>query len=94
MAFHIPIPKDKLYEIIEVHDAISKHKFKFKIDYADLDNSIGLIKKLNLFDEKFYKESYPYIGQLDPLTHYLLTGWKEGKNPSREFDCRRFGQNQ
>ena len=86
MAFHIPIPKDKLYEIIEVHDAISKHKFKFKIDYADLDNSIGLIKKLNLFDEKFYKESYPYIGQLDPLTHYLLTGWKEGKNPSREFD--------
>ena len=83
---HVPVPKEKLYEIFEVHDAISKHKFKYKIDYAELDLAIKKIKELNLFDEKFYTETYSNIGQLDPLTHYLLVGWKEGKNPSRHFE--------
>ena len=47
---------------------------------------VEAIKKLNLFNEEYYLKSHPEIKKLDPLTHYLLIGWEEGKNPSKDFD--------
>lgn len=40
------------------------------------------------FDRNYYVDQYPdvAIDDLDPLTHYLESGWKEGRKPSRGFD--------
>ena len=40
-----------------------------------------------LFDESFYLNRYPDVAkaQVDPFNHYMNTGWKEGRNPSKEF---------
>ncbi|MFC0386364.1 hypothetical protein ACFFIC_12530, partial [Roseomonas vinacea] len=40
------------------------------------------------FDAEFYLESYPDVreARIDPFTHFMETGWKEGRRPSREFD--------
>ena len=46
------------------------------------------INKLNLFDEEFYKETYPQLAEthMDLLIHYLFHGYKEKKLPSKYFD--------
>ena len=40
------------------------------------------------FDGKFYLETNLDVAEaeVDPLEHYLLHGWKEGRQPSRSFD--------
>ena len=45
------------------------------------------IAKSGLFDKKYYLNNHRNaIPQgTDPLEHYLTRGWKEGKNPSKEF---------
>ncbi len=43
------------------------------------------IVRSGLFDEKFYTETYGDVSG-DPLTHYLVKGYLEGKFPSLEFD--------
>lgn len=42
---------------------------------------------LPFFDKKYYLEFNPdvEVGGIDPLHHYVLHGWKEGRDPSREF---------
>ncbi len=47
-----------------------------------------LVKKSGLFDSGFYLSAYPDVAQagIDPVRHYLETGWKEGRNPSAGFD--------
>ena len=45
------------------------------------------IKNSEFFDEDFYIEKYgSYIGNQDPLTHYLLFGYKLSFYPSLNFD--------
>lgn len=41
-----------------------------------------------LFDKKYYLTNYPDVREagVDPLDHYLQTGWREGRNPSARFD--------
>lgn len=48
----------------------------------------SIIKKSELFDERYYLEAYNDIrkADLDPIQHYLKYGWKEGRNPSEQFD--------
>jgi hypothetical protein len=43
-----------------------------------------------LFDAVFYLETYPDVraGGVDPLQHYLVRGWREGRNPSPGFETR------
>jgi len=47
-----------------------------------------LISKSGLFDRKYYLETYPDVrkADVDPLWHFIRLGWKEGRNPSRDFD--------
>lgn len=44
------------------------------------------------FDRKFYTERYPDIapGLVDPLEHYALFGWKEGRDPCDWFSTQRY----
>ena len=47
-----------------------------------------LLKESGLFDEAWYLAKYPDIANadIDPITHYLLYGASEGRNPSPKFD--------
>jgi len=45
-----------------------------------------LIKKSNLFDEKYYLETLNKKFLLLPILHYLLLGWKNHPSSSRYFD--------
>ncbi|MBU2759071.1 hypothetical protein [Acidithiobacillus sulfurivorans] len=42
------------------------------------------------FDKDFYLTSNPDVREsgMDPIKHYLLSGWKEGRNPRSDFDVR------
>ena len=50
------------------------------------------IEKSGLFDKKWYLEQYPDVSeaQIDPVKHYLETGWKHGYNPSPRFDTNKY----
>ena len=55
------------------------------MDYTT--KGIKIIKEKNLFDENYYIKNYgEEIGNQDPLNHFIFTGFKEGKNPSSNFD--------
>lgn len=49
---------------------------------------IRAIKKHNLFDAKYYLQHNPDVkkSKMNPAQHYLNHGWKEGRNPSKNFD--------
>lgn len=49
---------------------------------------IKIIKELNLFDEDYYLDNYgnQIKDNQNLLTHYIDYGYKEGKNPSKDFD--------
>ncbi len=59
--------------------------------YEDYNNSdfnfiIDKIEKTDLFDENFYVKQLNIALDIDPLSHYLRTGYKYGLNPSKQFD--------
>ena len=53
-----------------------------------IESQRALIVESGLFDPKWYLDQYPEVRTLciDPVRHYLETGWREGKNPSPNFD--------
>jgi len=59
-----------------------------KIEDEIIKKEYRIIKESGLFDEKWYLEQYPDVKRdnWDPILHYILYGWKEGRNPSPEFD--------
>ena len=46
-----------------------------------------IIKKSGIFDANYYYKNYPDVRRADvnPLLHFVLNGWKEGRNPSETF---------
>lgn len=42
------------------------------------------------FDKDYYLNNYPEIqnSNIDPFDHYISEGWKEGKNPNKDFDTK------
>lgn len=41
------------------------------------------------FDEAYYRNTYPELaGVPDSFEHYMTQGWREGRNPSPNFDTR------
>lgn len=48
------------------------------------------IKKSGLFDPAFYLLNNQDVrnADIDPLSHFIEHGWKEGRNPSQKFDTR------
>lgn len=50
------------------------------------ESNISLIKKSKYFDKKWYKETYKSKMKFSAAEDYLERGWKEGCNPSQNFD--------
>jgi len=44
------------------------------------------------FDADFYLASYPDVAKagVDPVEHFLVAGWREGRDPSRAFSVREY----
>ena len=64
--------------IEQLRITVSKADKKSK-DYQILDNS-------ELFDKKWYIDTYFNGQDIDAVAHYMCLGWKEGCNPSKSFD--------
>jgi len=60
------------------------------------DDFISAVREhlTSAFDENYYiaRNSDVLAIRDDPLEHFLSKGWKEGRNPSREFDITRYLQ--
>ena len=47
------------------------------------------------FDEQYYLSTYPELAVVeDCFQHYMTIGWKEGRNPSRDFDTSFYLRNE
>ena len=55
---------------------------------AEEETAIVAVLDTGMFDEEFYRSEYPDVGQagIDPVVHYALEGWKEGRRPAAHFD--------
>jgi glycosyltransferase involved in cell wall biosynthesis len=49
-----------------------------------------IIRESGMFDMAYYLDQYPDVRQdgIGPIDHYVLHGWREGRNPSEHFDTR------
>lgn len=50
--------------------------------------NIEAIQGSGLFDAEWYLRTYPDVAAagVDPVQHYILTGWKEGRDPGPNFN--------
>ena len=62
-----------------------KAKKRFERNYK-------IIKESGLFDVDYYLENYPDVKVvgIDPIKHYLMHGWREGRNPSEHFNTKNY----
>ena len=96
----VKLPMDilKLPEGTELEISVISKKTGFKLTRKVLKREIiGLDKELvkqimdnNLFNKEWYLDKYPEVKDtgIDPLIHYIYIGWREGKNPSPNFDTK------
>jgi len=61
--------------------------FIIEPEYNEESEEIKLIRESNFFDASFYLESYPDVkaSNIDPIVHFHIQGWIEGRNPSSTF---------
>lgn len=71
----------KLLKIARMFRLITKEKYNEK-------RQIEIVKKSPFFDEKWYLEQNMDVkaSGTNAAKHYVKYGWKEGRNPSPEFD--------
>lgn len=64
------------------------HKRYLKELYGNNWQQVVAIKDSGLFNSDFYLEKYSDVKatKMDPLIHFCDYGWKEGRNPSVNFD--------
>lgn len=57
-------------------------------DNSCSNDKINLIRKSKFFNSNYYLRTNTDVKALgiDPAEHYLIQGWKEGRNPSRDFN--------
>lgn len=50
----------------------------------------NIIKNSGLFSTEYYLEKNPDVKEkkVSPIMHYIKFGWKEGRNPSKDFDTK------
>ncbi|MGF6933090.1 GT2 family glycosyltransferase/glycosyltransferase involved in cell wall biosynthesis [Paraburkholderia sp. UCT70] len=58
-----------------------------QLDIA-VSNAYEVLLKSDFFDPRYYLQMYVDVAaaNIDPVQHYLLDGWREGRNPSAKFD--------
>ena len=73
---------------LKVH--LSKLKQKCIISHRD----IWYIRHSKYFDRKWYLHTYPDVAaaKCDPAKHYLMSGWRENRNPGPLFYTSRYLQ--
>ena len=71
------------YKFMRMLGLISKTEFKEKYS-----NEYAIVAKSDLFDTEWYLEQNPDVknAKIDPVLHYINYGWKEGRNPSSQFN--------
>ncbi len=54
-----------------------------------------ILQEDELFDENYYLKTYPDVknAKVDPIQHYLLSGYKEGRSPSEQFNNNQYRRN-
>ena len=59
-------------------------------------NDFVLAEQLGLFDARWYCTRYPdilaYDYGVDPFSHYMKDGWREGRKPSPNFSAEAYSQ--
>lgn len=55
---------------------------------TDKHDEVSFIRESGLFDEEYYLNENPDVKEsgADPIEHYCEFGWKEGRNPSPDFN--------
>ncbi len=73
--------KLKLLKLVRFFHLINKEKYNEK-------RQIEIVKKSPLFDRKWYLSQNPDVKakKIGAAKHYVKHGWKEGRNPSKDFD--------
>ena len=58
----------------------------------NLFKTCNTIKKSGLFDPEYYLRTYIDVrkADVDPLKHFCKRGWKEGRNPSANFNTKHY----
>lgn len=53
---------------------------------------VFLIHQSGCFDRTYYLRTYPDVrrADIDPILHYVRTGWKEGRNPNSGFNTQNY----
>lgn len=56
------------------------------------DSTIKLLSTSKLFDKSYYLTKNTDVKEqgVDPLMHYMLDGWREGRNPSSFFNTEKY----
>jgi glycosyltransferase involved in cell wall biosynthesis len=77
--------KNKFYDIYLRNIQKNKNKILFRRYSED----IKIIKEYNLLDGNQYLQRYPDVAraQIDPVVHYVLYGFKEGRTPNLRVNC-------
>ena len=65
---------------------VNKKNIKEEEKSETLD--LETIKNSGLFDSTYYSQKYPHLRNVDIVKHYVEYGWKEGLNPSTEFNTK------
>lgn len=77
--------KLKLLKIARFFHLISERRYNLKFE-------IEIVKRSQLFDDKWYLEQYPDVAthkkEMSAAGHYVKYGWKEGRNPSLLFNTK------
>lgn len=62
------------------------------IKNSKLKNIEKTIRLSGLFNEQWYLDAYPDVkkAELDPIRHYIEFGYKEGREPSPDFDSKSY----
>ena len=85
--------------VVKLHGHFVRETLKYlyyKLAAFFCDRRKSYIYKLasnsNLFNKKWYLKTYPDVkkAKLDPFKHYMNEGWKEGRNPSKNFDTNAY----
>lgn len=65
------------------------------IKYLKYIKQYLIIHNDDLFDIEFYLENNPDVrkSRINPILHYITNGWKEGRNPSKNFDTNLYLEN-
>ena len=60
-----------------------------------LSRAYWIIKWSGLFDKAYYLKLYDDVrkSDIDPIEHYVVHGWKEGRNPAPWFDTKYYLEN-